>query len=224
MVNGYIKQTEKELLDNDMIIPSLVITTCILFYHLGEFFTIWGDDVTVEDDLTTVKIKAISNTLRIEGYVRNTAYGNIIISKHYPCIYSWTIQILQLDVFDTFLGIESSNKTNTNTNYTRIGGNKFYAITHKLRKISHIIQTSLFIGGNLTMMNVGDTVRIEINTMDKTMGIYINDIYKGIVFDNLDFNNESEYYLAVSLCTDETVFAHSVKLLDFSQIYISNSK
>ena len=76
LVCGFIRRTEKEFAKN-MIIPPLIITICILFYDLGECFTIWGDNITVEDDFKTIKIRANG---RAYAYVRNTAYGNICIN------------------------------------------------------------------------------------------------------------------------------------------------
>ena len=81
LVTGFIKITETKL-ENDCIIPSLVITTCILFYHLAEFFSICGKDMKLAKDSTLVQISSIDSQNKYE-VARNTAYGNVIISNKY---------------------------------------------------------------------------------------------------------------------------------------------
>ena len=77
LVTGYIRLADQEL-KNDLIIPSLVITTCISFYHLGEIFTVYGRHMTVDQSSKGLEMKIKYGDPK--GRKRSTAYGNIAIN------------------------------------------------------------------------------------------------------------------------------------------------
>ena len=67
-----------------------------------------------------------------------------------------------------------------------------------------------------------DIVTMEVNTMNKTMEFWVNDQSQGIAFKNIPFDDGVIYHFAVSLCTDETFYANSVKLLHFKQTVLND--
>ena len=49
LVNGFIKTLVNE---EDTIVPSLMVSICILFYNLGEFFSVCGDGMIIDESAT----------------------------------------------------------------------------------------------------------------------------------------------------------------------------
>ena len=224
LVMGFIRNAEKDL-NADVIIPSLIMTTCILFYHLQELFSICGEYMNIDDESTLLQISC-PDELRWQGQLaRNTAYGNIKINNKYNCIYSWSIKLVKLDAFDTWIGIDSSNKKHIDSNFTSYDSNKFCAISHDGHRTLNGCDyeepenESVSSYGYGNGMDVGDVVKMELNTMNKTMEFWVNGKSRGIAFRNILFD-EIEYYFAVSLATNEPDYAHSVKLINFRQIFI----
>lgn len=218
LVSGYIKNMEKEL--NGSIIPSLIITTCILFFHAKEFFSKIGKFMMTDDEsLTTLRVSSNVDNPDSQKIARNSAYGSVVIHDKHHCIYVWTIKILKVDVFDTFIGMDSSNKKYINANFTLQSGYdklyKYYAIDHCGLKYGHIEGEEEY----GIRFGVNSVVRMEVNTKDKTIEYWINGKSQGVAFENVDFD-DCEYYFAVSLCTNEYEYAHCVKLIDFQQKFI----
>ena len=210
LVEGFIRS----VLQNENI-PSLILTICISFYYLGEFFSICGKGMVIDDDMTMLKVCS----LKRGTFVRNTGYGNIKIENAYHCIYSWAIKLVAMDIYNTYIGIDASDKAHVNRNFA-IVRNEYYVIdakgTKKYRTVQNNKHQRLSYGKKL---NEGDIVKMEINTENKTMQFWINDEDQGIAFENITFD-DFEYHLAISLCTDKQNYAHCVKLLDFKQIAI----
>ena len=205
VVTGFIKMIQTEL-DDDCIIPSLVVTKCILFYHLNEFFTVYGDHMCTSDDTRT-------RLFIWDPHIsRETGYGNVIIKNKYKCIYVWNIKITNLGIYDAFIGIDASNKENINAGFYREKGHAYYAFSPSGLKTSHVEHRVFKEYGK--KMKVGDIVRMEVNTNDKTMKVYLNGEDLGIAHENILFD-EREYYLAVSFRSDQLYKRNSVLLLSF---------
>ena len=70
---------EKEL--NDLIIPSVIITTCInaLFFYAKEFFSSIGKYMLTDGELLTLKLKITSND-------SNPDSQKIVIDDKYHCV------------------------------------------------------------------------------------------------------------------------------------------
>ena len=206
LVTGFIKMFETEL-DEHCIIPSLVVTTCILFYHLGEMFTVYGEhmDVELDEACTGLRIFDIHIT-------RETAYGNIRINNKYKCIYAWDIELTYTAKYDTFIGIDSSNKEFVDSGFFREIENTYYAFSPSALKTSSVEHQVIKPFGK--KMKQGDIVRMEINTNDRTMKVYVNGEDLGIAHDNIVFD-EKVYYLAVSMRTDAMYIPNILKLVCF---------
>ena len=213
LVSGYIKQFENEYknqTDKELLVPSLVVTTCILFYYLGEFFKHCGQAMSIDDTLTVLTIE-YKGTDDIYDLQRNSAFGNVIIDDKYPCLYSWKIQILKCDFFDIFIGICDFNE-----NYLKVGyiyesdtchalssdGEKFSGVSHE------IVRTQ-------ESWSINQIITMNVNTVNKTIEFYIDTAPKpNVTFENINFK-ETEYQLAVSMCSNGG--KNSVKLLQFQQ-------
>eukprot|EP01084_Bolivina_argentea_P297262 512103_1 len=196
IVYGYIRRYRK-LLPNDIIyydIPSLVQHLCISYYWTPkEYFTYHGIHMSVN----TARNVA---TMNKEGYNPEgvTVYGNIDIDDSL-LIYKWSFKIIHDDDSAMSIGIDSSNKPEKFCNNTFVfeNSNDFYAIRNNGWKYSFLIaneeESEPYSG-----WTQGDTVKMELNTMQKTLGYYVNDKYHGIAFDNIDCKNKT-YKMAVCM-------------------------
>ena len=181
LVEGFIRNTSRTFSD-DKVIPSLVVTICILFYHLVEFFSVCGKSMIIDDNMTILKVSVPNGKLE-----RMTGYGNIEITNRYNCIYSWTLKLVKLDIFDTFIGIDASNKEHIDRNFTgNTTTNGHYAINARGSKFTMKTEREVFSYGK--KMNTGDIVKMEINTKNRTMQFWINGESQGIAFDNIVFD------------------------------------
>ena len=216
LVTGFIRNVEKQL-DQDMIIPALVLTTCILFYHLKEFFVVCGDEMIIDEKMTTVSILIPQKTI-YSKFKRNTVYGNIGITNKYNCIYSWTLKILQSDIYDILIGIDASNRK-----YVAVGfafGKKdeyHYALSHKGRKYVYNGEFSKRYG-KFGRCQVGDIIKMILNSKKKSLSYEVNDTGQGIAFDGIKFDDDTEYNFAVSMCSGG--LRNAVQLIDFEQVFL----
>ena len=202
LVEGFIKKAS-----HDIDIPSSIVSVCILFYYLGEFFSTCGDAMKIDDNKTILKACPLA---------RNTGYGNIRINNEYNCIYSWTLKLVALDIYNTWIGIDASNKEYSHRNFS-LAAKHYYAIDVRGSKKSRISGQSSTRVNYGKRMKEGDIVKMDINTKDRTMSFWINDEYQGIAFEDVAFDGV-EYYLAISLFKQNC--EHWVKLLDFRQVVV----
>ena len=220
IVIGFIKIIENEL-SYGTIIPSLVITTCILFYHFPEFFTVYGDDITVNDTSTII-------TLTTSRFIHQASFGNVKITGN-NCIYSWTIQCLEQNGYASFIGIDASNKSLIN-NFVperRPELINYYAMDSRGNIHTHSHQQSQghfrrryeirYCSG----FDIDDTIKMNVDTINKTIEYYVNDEYQGVAFKNIEIENpEIEYYLVVHMGSSHYADDSSFEIVDFTRIYL----
>ena len=88
--------------------------------------------------------------------------------------------------------------------------NCFYAFDNQKRKCSHDSSETDY--GDIWYD--GDIVKLELNTVNKSLSLHINDENYGVGFDNIYFNHTT-YYLAISFfgkfCKGE------IQLIEFNQ-------
>ena len=212
VVSGYIRQCQKLLPKNNIYytIPSLVEQMCITYYWIHEYFTVYGDNITLD------KINNIASSI-LDEYNIETIYGNIIIDDK-PIIYKWIFKILKLESI-IIIGIDSSNKQFCNGDYaTKRNTNSYYSYGSDGLKFGHNESEQFEVEGEYGYcFKTGDIVIMELNVFDKTLGYYINNKYFGIAFDNIDFKNRY-YNIGVMFVAAE----NSIQLTEFNQIHINN--
>lgn len=200
-------------------IPELVELTIILFYYIFEYFTVYGSNLIAIDD----------NTLEVteKGYV-GSAYGNIQFHKSYE--YNkllWTFQLLHL--FDEPLhsliafGMDATDKYFANDEFyyaqwdkTKDIGKPFYALQYYGSKTTDLYSEDI-IGdtyGKGKPAKIGDIVKMEVNIKEGTIVYYHNEENQGIAFDDVKFEDDLFYYMAIYL---EGVGA-KIKLIEFEQM------
>ena len=172
LVFGFISAIESTL-TSSIIIPEPIKKLCFEYYFICEHFVDHGRYMILNEAKDTISRK------KGHDYTYNTVYGNQIIDPINDKIkkYKWTLKLLSYeDPNGFYFGIDSSDKKYIDASFA-IGGNypkrePFYAFTvtgYKRRhaKYQQYIDTLTF--------NVGDTICLTLNVMDKTFGIVIND-------------------------------------------------
>ena len=99
LVSGYIRQYEA-IVSN--IVPPLVVHTCLIFYHLNEWFESIGDNVKISENkclLTRTK----------GGIVGCSHFGAIKIKSTDGGIYKWTIKAFQ----NIIVGVSNQKSTDS---------------------------------------------------------------------------------------------------------------
>ena len=113
------------------------------------------------------------------------------------------------------IGIDASNKKYINDDFSSRYNNKcyFYAYYDKGPKYSHKCSYNGESYGKL--WEASDTIKMELNTNKKTLKFYVNNVDQGIAFDEVDFENNTKYNMAIFLYQKND----SIQLIDFQQIY-----
>ena len=224
LVTGFIREINP---NSEITIPSLVSSSCILFYYLREYFTISGDRIAISDD------KLTASTIRAQNFETNTVYGNVSINNKYNAIYSWSIQLLSYNDYTIEIGIDGSNKIYSNTDFAHkirysvyAGDEKepnYYLFTSDAGKCCHKseqAQTEIY--GK--QFRPPDIVGMELNVKERTLQFYVNNKSQGIAYSDIDFDGEHEYYLAICLCAHgsyhSAITGSCVKLIDFQCSYV----
>ena len=214
IVLGYIRLCQKLLSSKNnpyYNIPELINYLCIIYYHHSEYFTKHGQFIQLNQNNDTItRILKVSNT-------DNSVYGNILIDAavNLNIIYSWTFKIIESSLM--FIGIDSSNKKHIGGDFSFFNGDYFYAygggdgIGNHGWIYSQITLEEEY-GDNL---KINDELRMELNTKNSTMRYFINNIDQGIAFQDIDFDDNKKYYMAICLTSSS-----KVKLIDFNQTYI----
>ena len=211
---GYIHETQQQLPSNNSYynIPDLIVFLCILYYSNPECFTVYGNDITITDEWSA------KNHAKTDSY--NTAYGNVQIDGNKHILYEWTFKIyFQSIKFTMVIGIDSSNKYFKNSKYT-VSINKYPHYSNCNGTISSNKQcdnVEEFFRRLLYEQNrwkIGDIIKMEINTKNKTIKYKHNDKDLGIAYKNIDFTNNKIYNLAIFLYAEKA----AVQLLNFSCI------
>ena len=65
------------------------------------------------------------------------------------------------------------------------------------------------------MYRGGDIAKMELNTIERTLQFYINNEIQGIVYNDIEFDDEYDYHLAICLCAYHTADQNCVELVDF---------
>ena len=201
-VFGYIRRYEKKFKYN---IPSLIKYSCLNYYYLHEYFTIYGRNITISNPPKNTIITSLSSN---GNFTTNTLYGNVVIDRNDTSIseYIWTFKIWNLLQHSSFIiGIDQSqnklNKKFLNSDFSSIGlnPNNFYAFGSKGR----LYCKNKTNGNNRSNYEFGkkwrkkDLISIILSVSNRTLELIINNKCAEIIYD-LDLKNK-KYYLAIAV-------------------------
>ena len=113
VVSGYLRELQN-VINPHHATPFHIQCCCLQFYLLTEYFTKYGDNMTLNQAMDTITTKSgISKC-------HNTAYGNILIDPDDDKIkeYRWDFTI-NGSVICCYVGIDSSDKKYANDRFTR---------------------------------------------------------------------------------------------------------
>ena len=211
LISGYIHNVEKE--ESYLNIPELIAVIVIFYYYEFEKLTKCGDQILLNDDGDEAVRKDNSE------YHASTMYGNIPI-KINGMRYIWTLKIGKVPNRDSiFIGIDNSNKSCIDDDFCDpseefkidYGYENFISYGWGTDKKSYNTD-----GGQVNVVKYGeliqenDLIKMELNTMDKSLRYFRNGMDQGIAFTNVKLENGT-YYLAITMWEQQA----SLQLLDF---------
>ena len=219
LLHGYMHESEKNL---SLTIPDLITFICMFYYYQFEYFTDHGDFITLNDDRTIAQISD-----NISHVTAHSVYGNIKIDKSLGnVILLWTLKVITLanqDGMDDdlYLGIDSSNKSETHSDFSDYQRYTYYALGSDQAKWTNINSepdswndgkrdNGYVVYGEY--LKDGDIVRMEVNIPTESIKFYINDIDHGIAFDSIFSNDGTQFFhLAIAIARKGT----KIQLTDF---------
>ena len=219
LVIRFIKEMQAQK-DGLPIIPSLVISICILFYHLKEYFTICGDYMKIDVDGRKVSSQHIDSST----WKSNTVYGNVAMNNKTHCIYTWTINTIKQNKYVITIGLDSSNKKFINDEMThrmstQVENSKYYCISSNGMKYSHYDTQGSRAGIKYGKMwySFEPVIKMKLNTKECTSEFYVDDESQGIAFEDIKFDDETDYYFAMSTYVNDQSGLNSFEIIDFDE-------
>ena len=211
LVNGFVRTEVAQ----DTIIPSLVVSICILFYNLREYWNICGDGMVIEGD--SQQILTSMSKQESPGY--QNCYSHIPINDEYDCIYSWTLNRIKSNYFSIYVGIHAVDDA--------IRGDKKYvnsfSMDHANSSCYCINSTGLVFSHNgqykkkLTPWSVGHRIKITVDTKQKSIEFCNSNGSVDVTIENIDFDDKV-YYLFVSAYIHKREFR--LELVDLCQKFV----
>eukprot|EP01084_Bolivina_argentea_P204012 348354_1 len=213
IVLGFIKKSNQLLVNNsNFIIPEIIHFVCLLYYYQSEYFTQHGDAINIGHTNDIAKFS--DNTIYESS--SNTVYGKVIIdkaTKYNKYIWKFKITDPSERVIIGF-GIDSSDKEFSDTAFYSHNSNPYYAYYTgdgdgaRFSDVQHVYGDY---GKEYIKHN--DEIKMELTIGNTSLRYYVNDEDLGVAFDDVKFENNERYAMAV--CIDEKV---TIELIDFQQI------
>lgn len=210
-VYGFIRKNYQRLLLDDAYhaIPKLIFYTCVLYYHVAEYFTEYGPNVILSQDGSMVSIEQGKNF--DENQIDyDTNYGNIEIDLNIPMFYQWIFKVIKL--VDVDLGDEISigicSKRNTTKGHISDSSESNYYLNN-----SGSINPNRGVRVNFSpkrSFGTDDEIKMEFDTKKNILKFYIND-KPYAARENVTFLLNC-LCMAVSLDSDQP---NSIQLLSF---------
>ena len=231
IVNGYIHTSQSSLPHKQnqyYIIPPLVGYLIIAYYYNPEYFALFPEDVTINDEKTIV-------THNPDGYkdMGISIFGNVKISqKLCSSKFIWTFKISEARPgLAIAIGIDANLAKIVNDLFDCNGSadRPFYAYeaefytsygsTRETAKLNVHVPNDMRVidvdyGICYAQENKENILKMELDTKNKTLRYFVNEKDQGIAVNNVMLDNDEEYTLAISM--DKNV---TVQLLQFEQMH-----
>ena len=240
IVNGFIKDVQSLLPNNKNTyynIPSLVMMIITLYYYKPEYFTVHGNYIKLNEDKNVIQYmyKAMEDAKFIPSYQRhNTVYGNIIINRNSTGKYIWKFNIIEPNTEAIIcIGIDSSNKQMKDDMFYKSYINKstFYGYQcygdedddedGGFRMYNGSVDVNLDVkytsqeDYGVIYSAEKNEITMELDMNKKTLKYYVNGMDQGILWNNINFKNDQQYAMCVSLDENMTLqlsdFQHKIK-------------
>lgn len=226
IVSGFIHQTETNYNTHPLMpdLPLFIILSFFDNYPIFEYFIVPNEQKSYfKHDKHT---KIISHQMHINNSMNNTIYGYVDIFTNINAIYCWSFRILRNNYDWICIGIINkslSTQNNINYDFCDLECNK-NDINNNNNDNSEFYGSDgfdLYCSAKNQHSNISyktwkykewkfdDIIKMEVNTKNKSIKYFINDIEQGIAFKNIKFKGMI-FNLAVSFYMDE-----SLQLIDF---------
>ena len=209
-VNGYIRQCI-QLSTKEKVIPLGIIDLCLHFYWIAEYFTCEAPEIWLEKDDTIADYCNIDKKQFEEpdniDWIHSTIYGNITIDNKKNLIYKWKFKlIIELELDGVGFGIDASNKQFSTKDYSD-DKNKYpyYCFmdgkslrSHNKKHINN--KNKKYLEKIFSQQFKKNTIiDMILNIKNKTIKYYLNGKDLGIVFKEIEFNDDTKYHMAVAM-------------------------
>lgn len=199
IVFGWIKSLENVLPNHNnqhYIIPELVKCWCLLYFHDKEYF------VTTDDD---IDINEAGNIATVTGNWSQQIFGHLSIDLNSNLKWIWTIKIINGELKHWYNYIHIGITAKGDDGNVEFYGYDAYGIKPD--------------GSNFTTYGEkygnNDTIKMELNMYDKNLTFYKNDESQGIAYHHINFKDNLEYKMTVSLSSK----GNCVELIAFDKVY-----
>ena len=176
LIFGHSRQSEKLIKLTP--IPMAVSYLCLMYFYEYDYFHECEKEISINDT---------KNIAKVTGYRSRWVYGKVIIQTRIPMIYSWTLEGLDATRCLQHITISSKNLISLpgkhEINGLQSNGDTFSCNSSANETIPCDGKLSYSEG-----FSEGDTVKMEINTMERHIKYYINGKDYGVAFENVDFN------------------------------------
>ena len=204
-VNGYLRELQN-MVDPDYSTPPLIEYCCLAYYLRDEYFTKCGNAMRINEEKDTA-----TNT----NSLMQTVYGNILIDPMNDKVseYKWEIELLECSGQYGYIGLDSSDKKCSNTNFAVPGNNRhvFYGYAtdgfFDWQKDYDKGLSALRYGKEIHREH--ETITMVLNIKDASLRYYRNGKDLGVVKPSIKL--DLKYYFAVMIRTK----GQSVKIVDF---------
>ena len=205
LIHGYIKENERILQNDntDIIIPPLIIYTCLMYYWIREYFDDYEPaQIIRSDDKLTIKTKQC-------GY-SHSSFGKTKIDSLSDGIYEWKLKIVEEirhgvgSRISAILGVSTCD--DTTSAFWKDDKKLSYSYNGYGQKYSHCNITNYATG-----YKSGDTVGIILNLWNKQVSFSVNEKSQGVAFKNISYGADIQYRLSVSFASADM----SIEIVDF---------
>ena len=172
-------------------IPTVIINICIWFYHEIDIFSICGPCLKINakgDAVTCINNKSRCSVFGLIG---------IDLNKTNDTIYRWNLKITKFNgKFCLLIGLVSTRSVKyAKRAFDHIDKPDIYFTVDNYADT--YCNSSVAVAKNpYWIFREGDVIGMELNTKDRRLSFYVNDINRGIEFSNID---RLVYFLAVSV-------------------------
>lgn len=232
IISGYIHRISK--LQTAAIIPPLINYVIISYFYNPEYFAKHGDEISVNIKQDIAKLENKTDDDNPFVATGGSIFGNIKIPQNTHCKrFMWTFKIwnaangvvlgigidasvnkclnslfdsdFELDTKGTFYSYDSYDNGSIDDRQTWI--HSHVPATEKAVK-------SRAYGICFTEQDKETEITMEFDTEYKRLRYYVNEVDQGIAVENVSFDNNEEYTLAISM--DDPV---CIQLMSFQQMY-----
>ena len=215
LVNGYIRNILKDVF-KDKVIDETIYATILRFYYLCDYFEKFNKEIyknTIGDGV----IKCI------DKHKYSTIYGNLSISMNEEynknCKYIWTFRINKIIENCIWFGISSTYIIDQDCFCNRESSNYCIGLDgeawSKCDRKRYVVEGYKF--------NKGDIIKMIINFKLKQISYFKNNENLGVIWDNIDINNNIKYKMAVILGSPQVIGGNEIALIDFQCVYVNNN-